>query len=223
MSTEVATKAAAASVDGGIPPLLLWAALIAIVLARLVWFCQYMYLIRRNVKLGRTLVTSRLYEALNEAERQGVHEEVAAEVNRLVDTSLLVGAIAFAAWTALFAVAGQPPGAQVSSLSRSLLLIGAAILIAAPLLFRVPDYYLTFIGRRSALFVGLNAVGLAFASIANDLLRGPARIAVPLAVLIILAARDLSDTVGEIHLQTVTVGHALDSAKADTSDSRSQA
>jgi hypothetical protein len=210
----VAAMATAAS-GGGVPSLLLWVTLLVVALTRFAWFCQYMILIRRNLKLGLTMVTSKLYQALDEAERQDVHEKIAAEVNRLVDTSLLVGTLALAAWTALFAFAAQSSSTQISSGSRGLLLVGAGTLISAPLLFRVPDYYLTLIGRRSALFIGLTAVGLAFASIANDVLRGPARIIVPLVIVIILAVRELSDTISEIRLQAVTVGRALAAAKQE--------
>ncbi len=208
MPAGLAAKAATAS-GAGVVPQLLWAALIVIGLARLAWFGHYLFLVRRNLRAGISLPTSRLYGALSDAERQSVHEGVAAEANRLADTSLVVGALAVAAWTALFAVADQPPGLRISAPSRDLLLAGGAILIMAPLLFRVPDTHLTFIGRRSGLFAGLSAVGLAFGSIAYDLLHGPAQVAIPLLIMITLVVRDLGDTAGEIRLQGAVTGRAL--------------
>jgi hypothetical protein len=208
MPAGLVAKAAPAS-TAGVVPQLLWATLIVIAVARLAWLGHYLFLVRGNLREGLSLPTSRLYGALSDAERQSVHEGVAVEVNRLADTSLVVGTLAVAAWTALFAVADQPPGKQISSPSRDLLLVGGAALILAPLLFRIPDTHLTFIGRRSGLFIGLSAVGLAFGSFAYDLLHGPAHVAIPLVIMITLAVRDLSDTAGELRLQGAAVARAL--------------
>jgi hypothetical protein len=214
MPSEIATESHA-RVFSGFPPMLLWWALIVVVFFRILWFCHYGYLARRNLKLSRTLVTSRLYGVLDEHELEAIHEKIADEVNRLVDTCLVVGTLALAAWTALFAVAAQPPGSQISSTSRALLLVGSAALIAAPVLFRVPDYHLTYMGRRTALFVGLTAVSLALASIANDLLRGHPRFVVPLAIALVVAIRDVSDTIGEIRLQAKLLVPALNTLRAE--------
>jgi hypothetical protein len=198
-----------------VPSWFLWTALIVVALGRLAWFCQYLLLIRHNFAYGTRLLTSSLYASLNEDEREDVHERVAVEVNRLVDTGLIVGTLALAAWTALFAVASVPPGTDISSQSRTLLLLGAGALVAAPLLFRVPDFYMTLIGRRGTLFVGLTAVGLSFASIANDLLRGPAGAVITVIIAVVLVARELSDTVSEMRLQNVAVKAALSNPKKD--------
>ena len=134
-----------------------------------------------------------------------IHESVATETDRLVDTCLLAGTIAFAAWTALFAVADQAPGSEISSTTRSLLLVGAAALVATPIVFRVPDRHTAYIGRRSGLFIGLTAVGLALASLAEDLHGEVPGIVVTLAAMAVLVVRDVLDTIGEISLQRSTV------------------
>jgi hypothetical protein len=190
--------AASARAAGGLPAPYLWAALAVVVAVRLAWLMSYLVLARRNLVAGFRLLTSELYQAPTDTRRAEIHQSVAAEVNRLADTCLVVGALALAAWAALFAVADQPAGSQVRPTTRALLVLGAAVLIAAPVFFRVPDLYLSYLGRSSALFTGLTAVGLAFASLGDDLLRGVLRIAIPLAAAIVLVARDLVDVSGEI-------------------------
>jgi hypothetical protein len=210
--TDVVARAAVASTtasNAGLPRWVLWAALIVIVVLRLLWFLDYLRLGRHNLADAFMLPTSRLYTTTSERERQKIHESVATETDRLVETCLLAGTIAFAAWTALFAVANQAPGSEISSTTRSLLLVGAAALVAAPLLFRVPDLHTTYIGRRSALFIGLTAVGLALASLAEDLLGKVPGTVVTLAAVVVLVLRDVVDTIGEIGLQRSAVGHAL--------------
>jgi hypothetical protein len=193
------------------------------------WFLDYLRVGRRHLKAAFTLVTSSLYTATSERERQKIHESVATETDRLVDTCLLAGTIAFAAWTALFAVANQAPGSEISSTTRSLLLVGAAALVAAPIVFRVPDRYTAYIGRRSALFIGLTAVGLALASLAEDLLGKVPGIVVTLAAVAVLVLCDVFDTKGEISLQRSTVRRALetvtqvDTAIGEAQDAATQA
>ncbi|GEM_PF-5579679 len=212
MSAAVAAGAAGAAgarQAGGLPAAYLWAALALVAAGRLTWFACYLVLARRRLAAGFRLLTSELYQERAGSKRAEIHQAVAAEVNRLADTCLVVGALALAAWAALFAVSGQPTGSQVSPTTRALLLLGAAVLIAAPVFFRVPDLYLSYLGRSSALFTGLTAVGLAFASLGDDLLRGALRVAVPLAAVIALVARDLVDVAGEIRGQAAEVPPAL--------------
>ena len=196
----VAGAAAASNSDAGLPRWMLWAALILVVLVRLWWFVDYLRIGRHNLPAVFTLLTSSLYTATSEGERQKIHESVATETDRLVDTCLLAGTIAFAAWTALFVVANQAPGSEINSTTRSLLLVGAAALVAAPIVFRVPDRYTAYIGRRSALFIGLTAVGLALASLAEDLLGKVPGIVVTLAAMAVLVIRDVFDTIGEVEV-----------------------
>jgi hypothetical protein len=205
----VARRAVASTSHAGLPRWLVWAALIVVVVVRLFWFLDYLRVGRSNLAGALTLLTSSLYKTTREEERQTIHESVATETNRLVDTCLLAGTIAFAAWTALFAVANQAPGSEISSTTRSLLLVGAAALVATPIVFRVPDRHTAYIGRRSGLFIGLTAVGLALASLAEDLLGKIPGIVVTLAAVAVLVVRDVLDTIGEISLQRSAVAQAL--------------
>lgn len=209
-ATDIVARGAVASTShAGLPRWLLWAALIVVVAFRLLWFLDYLRVGRRNLAGALTLLTSSLYTTTSEEERQQIHESVATETDRLVDTCLLAGTIAFAAWTALFAVANQAPGSEISSTTRSLLLVGATALVATPIVFRVPDRHTAYIGRRSGLFIGLTAVGLALASLAEDLLGKVPGILVTLAAVAVLVVRDVFDTIGEISLQRSAVGPAL--------------
>lgn len=106
-------------------------------------------------------------------------------------------------------MANQAHGSEISSTTRSLLLVGAAALVATPIVFRVPDRHTAYIGRRSGLFIGLTAVGLALASLAEDLHGEVPGIVVTLAAMAVLVVRDVLDTIGEISLQRSTVRHAL--------------
>jgi hypothetical protein len=214
-ATDLVARAAAASTSHAALPLWLpWAALLVVVVVRLLWFLDYLRLGRHDLAGAFTLLTSSMYTATTEPERQKNHEDAGTETDRLVDICLLAGTIAFAAWTALFAVANQTPGSEISSTTRSVLLVGAIALVAAPMVFRVPDRHTTYIGRRSFLFIGLTAVGLAFAWLAEDLLGKVPGAVVALAAVAILVVRDVLDTVGEITLQRDTVRPALAAQRA---------
>ena len=180
----------------GLPRPVFWIGLAMVSGVRLLWFVLYLRFARNRSPLK--LLTSELYQGGNDERRLKIHQGVAAETNRMADTCLLVGALALAAWTALFAVAGQAPASHVSPVSRSLLLVGAAVLIAVPVFFRVPDLHTTYIGRRSGQYIGFTAVGLAFASVANDLLGGIAGFLIALGGVVSLVVRDVLDTIGEI-------------------------
>jgi hypothetical protein len=185
-----------AAAGAGFPRVLFWLALAVIAGVRFLWLVLYLVFARKRSPL--TLLTSELYQGGDDERRRTVHQGVAAETNRLADTSLLVGALALAAWTALFVVADQAPASHVSTTSRSLLLVGAAVLIAVPIFFRVPDRHTTYIGRRSGQYIGFSAVGLAFASVANDLLGGAPGYLLAAGGTVALVLRDVLDTIGEI-------------------------
>jgi hypothetical protein len=171
--------------------IVLWAGLALVLLFRLVWLARYFQIAGwRSFKL----LTSSLYSA-SDSPRRDTHQRVASVTESLLDNCVIVGAIAFAAWTALFAVARTPPANELTSTTRGLLLVGAALLITAPILFRQPDRHLSYIGRTFALFVGLEAVGLSLASLARDLLHGPGGLALALVVAIVLVTRDCIDSV----------------------------
>jgi hypothetical protein len=189
-------RVSSAVAGAGFPRVLFWVGLTVVAGVRVLWFCSYLYFARSRSPF--TLLTSDLYQGGDDQRRLTVHQGVAAETNRMADTSLLVGTLALAAWTALFAVADQAPASHVSPASRTLLLVGAAVLIAVPIFFRVPDRHTTYIGRRSGQYIGFSAVGLAFASIANDLLGGTTGYLIAAVGALALVVRDVLDTAGEI-------------------------
>jgi hypothetical protein len=172
----------------------LWAALITVAVLRVVWVLSYLLAAGPR---ARTLITSSMYQ-VDEARRLEVHLRVASATDRLLDNCLLVGAIALAAWTGLFAVARQQPAAELSSTTRALLLLGATVLVMAPIVFRKPDRHFSYIGRSSALFIGLTAVGLSLGSLAHDLVHGTWGVTLAAVVIALLVARDLADTLDEI-------------------------
>jgi hypothetical protein len=193
LTVGVATHATA------LPQPVFWWALAVVTAFRLAWVVLYFF--SACGKKPLEIMTSGLYSKAGKERQKEIHESVAEKTDRLADTCLLVGALALAAWTALFAVADQAPGSQLSSTSRSLLLVGAAVLVATPLIFRVPNVHTTYIGRRSAQFIGFTAVGLAFASLANDLLGGVPRLAIPAVGILVLVIRDICDSISEIRFQ----------------------
>jgi len=205
----VAALSVGATANVGVPRLWFWVAFAIVSGARLLLFGHFLLLARRNLWSGLRLITSQLYQTTDERERAAIHESVAKETNEFVDGCLLAGTLALAAWTALFAVANQAPARELSSTSRSLLLVGAIVLVGTPILFRAPDCYTTYLGRRSGQMIGLTAVGLAFASLADDLLRGDPRIVAVLVGVVVLVARDLTETVQSIIAQRKYVGPAL--------------
>lgn len=174
--------------------IVLWAGLAVVVLFRLVWLARYFQTAGwRSFKL----LTSSLYSAPDPL-RRDIHQRVASVTESLLDNCVIVGAIALAAWTALFAVAKTPPANELTSTTRALLLVGAAVLITAPILFRQPDRHLSNIGRTIVLFVGLEAVGLSLASLTHDLLRGSVGLALAVVIAIVLVVRDCIDSVTSI-------------------------
>jgi hypothetical protein len=168
----------------------LWAALCLVVFLRIFWMGCYFQVARRQ---SFALQTSALYD-----DPAKVHQGVATVTQRLVETCLVVGALALAAWTALFAVARQAPADELSATTRALLLVGAAVLICAPLVFRKPDRYFSYIGWSIALYTGLTAVGLSLASIANDLLHGGVGVGIGLSIVVVLVARDVKDSISSV-------------------------
>jgi hypothetical protein len=197
--------------------LILWDGLALVVLFRLVWLgCYFQIAGRRSFKL----LTRSLYSA-PDPQRRDIHQRVASVTESLLDNCVVVGAIALAAWTALFAVARTPPADELTPTTRALLLVGAAVLITAPILFRQPDRHLSYIGRTIALFVGLEAVGLSLASLARDLLHGSVGLAIALIVVIVLVARDCVDSVNAIRYLHLLVKPGI--ARLDAAEEKKQA
>jgi hypothetical protein len=144
------------------------------------------------------MLTSDLYSGIDDEQRKKVHEGAAREAQRLVDTSLVVGALSLAAWVTLFVVDTQAPSNALNPAGRDLLLVGAAILIATPTFFRVPDRYVTFLARDAGVYLGLTSVGLFFASLAADLIEGWPGVTLAITGSSALALRDFAGSVREL-------------------------
>lgn len=173
-------------------PWVLWVTLAVLALLRLLTIA---YFFRRKGFKAFTLLTSELYSVRTDDQRRKLHEGIAREVERLSDTALIVGALALAAWAALFVVDEQAPVSELTPAGRSLLLVGAAVLIGTPTFFRVPDRHLSALGRQAGLYLGLTTVGLAFASLASDLLHGWPSVCLASAGAVALAIREVWDSV----------------------------
>lgn len=139
--------------------------------------------------------SAQLYRSAGEAAEavSARHREFFAASAKQVETLLLVGSVALAAWTQLFTGSGQHPGDTLSSLSKGLLLTSALILIGGPGLFRWTGGHLTYIGRESTTMVGYAALVLSLASMVADLL-GVAGAIVALLIAVLVAARDFFET-----------------------------
>lgn len=184
-------------------PSILWAALGVLAAARLATFGHL--LIRKGPIGGATFLTSGLYRGATDAQRRQAHQGIAEQTDRLVDTAIVVGALALGAWAALFVVADSAPSDQLTPAGRNLLLVGAAVLIIPRALFRVPDRYMTFLARDASLYLGLSSVGLAFAAFAADLLHGWPGVALALTGAAALTARDVYASlsgIAEFHQET---------------------
>jgi hypothetical protein len=110
---------------------------------------------------------------------------------RQVETLLLIGSVALAAWTQLFTgSASHTPGAGVSGFSRNLLLASAIILIAGPGLFRLNGGQVTYMGRESVTMVGFGTLVLALSSFITDLF-GTRGAVVGVILALIIMVRDI--------------------------------
>ena len=126
--------------------------------------------------------------SLTPEQRAARHRRFFDISERQVETLLLIGSVALAAWTQLFTgSASGTPGAGVSGFSRNLLLVSAIILIAGPGLFRSNGGQVTYMGRESITMIGFGTLVLALSSFITDLFgtRG-AVVAVVLALIIVI-------------------------------------
>ncbi|OXM60009.1 hypothetical protein CF165_44750 [Amycolatopsis vastitatis] len=145
----------------------------------------------------RVTTTSKLEGYRTEA----LHQATLGLSERQLDTSLVGGSVALAAWTQLFVSSESTPGSSISDTSLSLLFIGALALIAAPILFRTEGIHLTFIGRETGSHLGFGLVILSLLSMAADL--SISWLITALAVLVgaLLVLRDVSEVTRHVQLQ----------------------
>ena len=154
-------------------------ALSLVVLLRLWWIGSYIWTFWRHpsgmanlasVRWALSAPSAHVFRPPDEATADDAeHRQQFVESARQVDTLLLIGSVALAAWTQLFTGSGQAPGNALSGLTRGLLLASAIILIAGPGLFRSTGSQFTFMGRETATIVGFAALVLSLASALADL------------------------------------------------------
>jgi hypothetical protein len=181
---------------------LLVVSLVVVVLVRLAWVLGYFgTFVRRRGHEGRLAVVRRASSSLtiDVYPVPATPEEEAARHTRFfqgaagqVDTLLLIGSVALAAWTQLFSAAGHEPGNPLAPITRHLLLVSAAVLIAGPVLFRSPGTHVTFLGRESMMAVGFSALVLSLASAVADVF-GVVGAIVAVVAALLLVGRDVAE------------------------------
>jgi hypothetical protein len=125
---------------------------------------------RRSLVWAARAPTSSVFRgSANETNRQVSHQRTLDTSVHQVEILLLIGSVAFAGWTQLFAASGQFPGNQITGLSRALLLTASIVLIVGPGIFRSSGGHLTYMGRESMSAIGYSALVLALASVLADL------------------------------------------------------
>ena len=100
--------------------------------------------------------------------------------------------MALAAWTQLFSASGQEPGNLLVPITRHLLLVSAAVLIAGPVLSRSAGGHVTFLGRESMMAIGFTALVLSLASAAADV-PGVVGAVVAVVTAVVLVGRDVAE------------------------------
>jgi hypothetical protein len=116
------------------------------------------------------------------------------------DSALLVGSVALAAWTQLFATFGERPAPPVSAFSQNMLLLSAITLVVVPGLFRSSGGEWTRLGRDAGMLVGFAMLIVALAGILDDLFGTWGSVAA-VAVVAASSAREIAQVYQEIRLQ----------------------
>ena len=120
------------------------------------------------------------------AERTARHEAFYVTTRGQFNTLVLVGSIALASWTQLFANSGTGLGEELTSITRNLLLAASATLLVAPLLFRNPNQEFSFLCRESLTGIGYTALILSLVSALTDLFSTTGAVIATLVVAAIL-------------------------------------
>jgi hypothetical protein len=189
--------------------IVLLASLSVVTVGRLAWLSQYFLLVwsRANPAHRRSAVkgafrapTVLLYPGSSTTELKQRHSGFVAMAGRQVDTSLVVGSLALASWTQLFAAAATNPASSLTSLTRVLLLASSIVLISGPALFRASGGYLTGLGRESTTYIGYASLLLALASSLVDLFQTEGAI-IAIVIAVAIATRDIMEVRSLIKLQ----------------------
>jgi hypothetical protein len=190
-------------------PFWYWALLLAVVVARLAWCAQYLVLAVRNpaaptlrglasiqAALKQTTTQLSLRKEAPESKRKlgpQRHKSLLEATRRQVDTILVLGSLALAAWTQFAAADDGTLAASLPDTTRSLLFVGVIALIAGSVLFRAEGSHFTYVGRETAYAAGYAAIVFSLASAIQTVLGGPAWIGMALALLV--AIRDWVEVV----------------------------
>ena len=129
-----------------------------------------------------------------------VRREILADEQRRVETVLVGGSIALAAWTQLFVSSETEPASRLSGQTLALLFLGAGVLLVVPLLFRTEGRLVTSWYRGLATYTGFGLVVLSLTSAAVDLLNGWYDLVAVVVALLLLAreALELRDALVEL-------------------------
>jgi hypothetical protein len=183
-----------------------WIALLTILVTRIAWCGNYLVLstmnpsnpelhgwaaVRAALKQTTTAVTLRKKKVPADQRAQR-HVRTLEGARRQEETVLILGSLALAAWTQLYAAAGTDSlAAGLSDTTRALLFTGVIMLIAGSVLFRAEGLHFTLMGRELVRAVGYSAVVFSLASAIPQVFGAPAWVGVALAFLI--AARDWAE------------------------------
>jgi hypothetical protein len=121
---------------------------------------------------------------------EAVRKDILEDEHRRIETVLVGGSIALAAWTQLFVSSASSPADRLSGTTLSLLFTGAGVLLIVPLLFRTAGRLVTASYRGLATYVGFGAVALSLGSAIVDLRDGWYELVGP-ALAVALVVREL--------------------------------
>lgn len=172
------------SLDCELIDVLLLICLSAVTLFRIVVLARYCLRVNRPFT---TLHVDALEHVGETSDARRARHEAFYETTRgQFNTLVVVGSIALAAWTQLFANSGTGLGGGLTSITRNLLFVASATLLAAPLLFRNPNQELSFLCRESFTSIGYTALVLSIASALADLFSAAGTVIAALTIAAIL-------------------------------------
>ncbi|MGY1709296.1 hypothetical protein ACI8AC_07260 [Geodermatophilus sp. SYSU D00758] len=169
--------------------------------ARIIWFADYLVFScwsapspRTPRKLWHGVVKKTTASLGGSVDVQERHLRILDQGARRLETMLVGGSIALAAWSQLF-VSSEEAADELSGLTLGLLFAGAYALLVSGLLWRAEGQHLTYMGRVTSLHVGYYLIALSLTSIIQDLGLGDCFVATSLAVVSLIAAREVWDVV----------------------------
>lgn len=142
---------------------LLWACLVEVALLRFLVVVRFCFKVEHPFTVKHVDALPHAGESQNE--RRQRHEEFYDQTAQQFNTLVLVGSIALASWSQLFASSSG----GLTSLTKNLLLFSSAALLVAPLLFRRPSREFSFLCREGLTVVGYTALVISLASVFSDL------------------------------------------------------